>query len=139
MNKGPKLIAVLVVIFIFGIQLFVFESYQSSVFINNNDDDDDNNNKNDDDNNNNNNNKKNDNNVIKFKAKVCEKLLDSETCKKIEEELKSTTKKLNKEEIRAEEITNKYLEPIDPNKNTINNIQQTNKSIQIGNPESMQN
>src|SRR5215204_6452810 len=140
MNKGPKLIAVLVVIFIFGIQLFVFESYQSSVFINNNDDDDDNNNKkNDDNNNNNNNNKKNDDNVIKFKAKVCEKLLDSETCKKIEEELKSTTKKLNKEEIRAEEITNKYLEPIDPNKNTINNIQQTNKSIQIGNPESMQN
>src|SRR5215203_2330666 len=102
MNKGPKLIAVLVVIFIFGIQLFVFESYQSSVFINNNDDDDDNNNKKNDDDNN-----KNDNNVIKFKAKVCEKLLDSETCKKIEEELKSTTKKLNKEEIRAEEITNK--------------------------------
>jgi hypothetical protein len=141
MNKAPKLIAVFVVIFIFGIQLLVFESYQTSVFINNNDDDDNNNNNKNDDNN-----KKedddddnDDDNVMKFKAKVCEKLLDSETCKKIEEELKSTTRKLNKEEIRAEEITNKYLEPIDPNKNTINNLQQTNENTQIGNPEPIQN
>jgi hypothetical protein len=106
MNKGPKLIAVLVVIFMFSIQLLVFDSYQSSVFNNNNnnDDDDDNNNNDDDD----------DNNDGKFEAKVCEKLLDSETCKKIADELKSSTKKLSKEEIQAEGIRSKYLEPSPP-------------------------
>ena len=88
MNKTPKLIAVLVVIFIFGIQLLVFESYQSSLFTNNDEDNND-----DEDNN---------NNDGEFKSKVCEELLDSETCKKIEEELKSKTKKLTKEEIQEE-------------------------------------
>jgi hypothetical protein len=141
MNKEPTLIAVLVVIFIFGIQLLVIESYQTSLFKNNNDDDDNNNN--DDD----------DNNDGKFEAKVCEKLLDSETCKKIEEELKSKTKKLTKEEIQseqktkkltkeeiqAEQIRSRYLEPVDPNQNTINNIEQTNKNTQIGNSEPIQN
>ena len=131
MSKELTLIAVLVVIFIFGIQFLVFESYQSSLFKNDNDNDDDNNN-NDEDNN---------NNDRKFEVKICEKLLDSETCKKIEEELKSKTKKLSKEEIQEElksktkklskeeiqeeQIRSKYLEPVDPNQNTINNI--TNK------------
>ena len=141
MNKEPTLIAVLVVIFIFGIQLLVIESYQTSLFKNNNDDDDNNNN--DDD----------DNNDGKFEAKICKKLLDSETCKKIEEELKSKTKKLTKEEIQAEQKTKKltkeeiqaeqirsrYLEPVDPNQNTINNIEQTNENTQIGNSEPIQN
>ena len=127
MNKEPTLIAVLVVIFIFGIQLLVIESYQTSLFKNNNDDDDNNNN--DDD----------DNNDGKFEAKICEKLLDSETCKKIEEELKSKTKKLTKEEIQAEQIRSRYLEPVDPNQNTINNIEQTNENTQIGNSEPIQN
>ncbi|MDF2770290.1 MAG: hypothetical protein K0S91_3128, partial [Nitrososphaeraceae archaeon] len=105
MNKGPKLIAVLVVIFMFSIQLLVFDSYQSSVFNNNNNnDDDDDNNNNDDD----------DNNDGEFEAKVCEKLLDSETCKKIADELKSSTKKLSKEEIQAEQIRSKYLQPSPP-------------------------
>ena len=142
MNKEPTLIAVLVVIFIFGIQLLVIESYQTSLF-KNNDDDDDNNNDDDDDN----------DNDGKFDAKVCEELLDSETCKKIEEELKSKTKKLTKEEIQAEQKTKKltkeeiqaeqirsrYLEPVDPNQNTINNIEQTNENTQIGNSEPIQN
>ena len=142
MNKEPTLIAVLVVIFIFGIQLLVIESYQTSLF-KNNDDDDDNNNDDDDD----------DDNDGKFDAKVCEELLDSETCKKIEEELKSKTKKLTKEEIQAEQKTKKltkeeiqaeqirsrYLEPVDPNQNTINNIEQTNENTQIGNSEPIQN
>jgi hypothetical protein len=141
MNKEPTLIAVLVVIFIFGIQLLVIESYQTSLFKNNNDDDDNNNN--DDD----------DNNDGKFEAKVCEKLLDSETCKKIEEELKSKTKKLTKEEIQAEQKTKKltkeeiqaeqirsrYLEPVDPNQNTINNLKQTNENTQIGTSDPLQN
>src|SRR5215204_3792978 len=127
MNKEPTLIAVLVVIFIFGIQLLVIESYQTSLFKNNNDDDDNNNN--DDD----------DNNDGKFEAKICEKLLDSETCKKIEEELKSKTKKLTKEEIQAEQIRSRYLEPVDPNQNTINNIEQTNENTQIDNSEPIQN
>src|SRR5215204_2020758 len=141
MNKEPTLIAVLVVIFIFGIQLLVIESYQTSLFKNNNDDYDNNNN--DDD----------DNNDGKFEAKICEKLLDSETCKKIEEELKSKTKKLTKEEIQAEQKTKKltkeeiqaeqirsrYLEPVDPNQNTINNIEQTNENTQIDNSEPIQN
>jgi hypothetical protein len=140
MNKEPTLIAVLVVIFIFGIQLLVIESYQTSLFKNNNADDDNNNN--DDD-----------NNDVEFEAKVCEKLLDSETCKKIEEELKSKTKKLTneeiqaeqktkkltKEEIQAEQIRSRYLEPVDPNQNTVNNIEQTNENTQIGNSELMQN
>jgi hypothetical protein len=140
MNKGPKLIAVLVVIFIFGIQLLVFESYQSSIFTNNDEEDN-----NDDEDNN--------NNDGEFKSKVCEKLLDSETCEKIEEELKSKTKtlskeeiqaeektkKLSKEEIQAEEIRSKYLEPVDPNQNTINKIEQPNGNTQIGNSELMQN
>ena len=90
-----------------------------------------------------------------LKLKICEKLLDSETCKKIEEELKSKTKKLSKEEIQEElksktkklskeeiqeeQIRSKYLEPVDPNQNTINNIEQTNENTQIGNAEPMQN
>ena len=65
--------------------------------------------------------------------KICKKLLDSETCEKIQEELKSKTKKLSKEEIQeeiksktkklskeesqAEAIRSKYLEPVDPNLN----------------------
>ena len=138
MNKGPKLIAVLVVVFIFSIQLLVFESDQSlfpssdknennfftiSVFKGNNDDNDD------DDN----------NGDGKFESQICGKLLDSETCKKIEEEIKSNTKKLTKEEIQAEEIRNKYLEPVEPNQDTINTIEQTNENTQIGNSEQMQN
>ena len=89
MSKELTLIAVLVVIFIFSIQFLVFESYQTSLFKNdnNNDDDDDDNNNNDEDNN---------NNDREFKVKVCEKLLDSETCEKIEEELKSKTEKRTK-------------------------------------------
>ena len=134
MSKELTLIAVLVVIFIFGIQFLVFESYQSSLFKNDNDNDDDNNN-NDEDNN---------NNDREFKVKICEKLLDSETCEKIQEELKSKTKKLSKEEIQEElksktkklskeeiqeeQIRSKYLEPVDPNQNTINNI---NKQMKI--------
>ena len=145
MSKELTLIAVLVVIFIFGIQFLVFESYQSSLFKNDNDNDDDNNN-NDEDNN---------NNDREFKVKICEKLLDSETCEKIQEELKSKTKKLSKEEIQEElksktkklskeeiqeeQIRSKYLEPVDPNQNTINNIEQTNENTQIGNSELMQN
>src|SRR5215204_5073368 len=101
MNKTPKLIAVLVVIFIFGIQLLVFESYQSlfptsdkndnnyliisSIKENKNNDDDD------------------DDDDDESESVICSKLLDSETCKKIEEEIKSQTKKLTKEEIQAEE------------------------------------
>ncbi|MGE5633744.1 MAG: hypothetical protein ACM3VV_00795, partial [Deltaproteobacteria bacterium] len=133
MNKGPKLIAVLVVIFIFGIQLLVFESYQSLFPTSD----------------------KNDNNYLTFSAKkekndnnddnndddvskICNKLLDSETCKKIEEEIKSKTKKLTKE-TQEEAITSKYLEPADSNQNTINNIEQTTESEQIGNSEPKQN
>jgi hypothetical protein len=77
MNKGPKLIAVLVVIFIFGIQLLVFESYQSLFPTSDKNDNNyliisstkENNDNNDDG---------------EFESKICNKLLDSETCKKIE-------------------------------------------------------
>src|SRR5215211_8590079 len=128
MNKGPKLIAVLVVIFIFGIHLLVFESYQSlfSTF-----DKNENNylaistiKENDEDNNDEDNNDEDNNDDGGFDAKLCNKLYDTEICKKIEEEIKSkeiqskeiksSNKKLTKEEIQAEEITNKYLEPVNP-------------------------
>ena len=101
MNKESKFIAVLVVIFIFSIQLLVFESYQSK---NNNDDDDDNNNDN-----------------VKFDFNTCKKLLDAETCKQIEDNeiiFNTNTNQLSKEEMQAEEITRKYLEPVDPNQDT---------------------
>ena len=101
MNKESKFIAVLVVIFIFSIQLLVFESYQSK---NNNDDDDDNNNDN-----------------VKFDFNTCKKLLDAETCKQIEDNeiiFNTNTNQLSEEEMQAEEITRKYLEPADPNQDT---------------------
>ena len=124
MNKGPKLIAVLVVIFMFSIQLLVFDSYQSSVFNNNNNnDDDDDNNNNDDD----------DNNDGEFEAKVCEKLLDSETCKKIADELKSSTKKLSKEEIQAEQIRSKYLQPSPPPTTSPNTTNSSGISLSLAN------
>ena len=110
MNKTPKLIAVLVVIFIFGIQLLVFESYQSLFPTSDKNDNNylfissikENNNNNDDDD-------------EESESVICTKLLDSETCKKIEKEIESKTKKLSKEELQAEEITSKYLEPVEPN------------------------
>ena len=151
MNKEPKFIAVLVIVFIFGIQLLVVESYQSlfhtSETNENNyftistieEDDDDNN----DDGNDNNAN-------LGFNSEICKKLFDDEeTCKKMEEEIKSQSEKsqsekpksekLSKEDIQAQEIVNKYLEPVEPSQDQINTMEQTNENTQIDNFGSVPN
>ena len=158
MNKEPKFIAVLVIVFIFGIQLLVIESYQSlfqtSEANKNNyftistiEEDDDDNNDGGDDNNDggdDNNDGGDDNNEnLEFDSEICIKLLDSETCKKMEEEIKSksekspseksTSEKLSKEDIQAEEIVNKYLEPVQPSQDQINTMEQTNENTQTDN------
>ena len=129
MNKESKFIAVLVVIFIFSIQLLVFESYQS--LFSSSDKNENNyftistkedNDKDDDEDDNNDN--------VGFDFETCKKILDSETCKKIgDSEIILSTNQLTKEEIQAEEITRKYLEPADPNQKTIDILGQMQNKI----------
>jgi hypothetical protein len=53
--------------------------------------------------------------------KICNKLFVSETCEKIKEEKPVAKKEFTEEEMKAEAILNKYLEPVDSDKKSINN------------------
>jgi hypothetical protein len=64
-----------------------------------------------------------------LEAKICNKLFDSETCEKIEVDTPVEDKELTEEEIKAEAIINRYLEPVEsetiPIDNTIDNEVET--------------
>jgi hypothetical protein len=53
--------------------------------------------------------------------KICNKLFVSETCEKIKEDKPVAKKELTKEEMKAEAILNKYLEPVESENKAINN------------------
>jgi hypothetical protein len=53
--------------------------------------------------------------------KICNKLFVSETCEKIKEDKPVAKKELTKEEMKAEAILNKYLEPVESKNKAINN------------------
>lgn len=57
----------------------------------------------------------------KTEAKICSKLFDSETCEKMQEDKPIEKKELTEEEIKAEAIVNRYLEPIDSEKKSSDN------------------
>ena len=52
---------------------------------------------------------------------ICNKYFVSETCEKIKEKKPVAKKELNEEEIKAEAILNKYLEPVESENKSINN------------------
>jgi hypothetical protein len=67
--------------------------------------------------------------------KICNKLFVSETCEKIKEKKPVAKKELTEEEMKAEAILNKYLEPVDSDKKSINNS--INGAPEIGSSSSM--
>lgn len=67
--------------------------------------------------------------------KICNKLFVSETCEKIKEEKPVAKKEFTEEEMKAEAILNKYLEPVDSDKKSINNS--INGPPEIGSSSSM--
>ena len=56
-----------------------------------------------------------------LEAKICNKLFDSETCEKIEVDTPVEDKELTEEEIKAEAIINRYLEPVESETKQIDN------------------
>ena len=150
MLNGRILVAVMMISFLIGIQLLILDSYQTlfptynknenhyfTISADENDDDEDEDAKDDD-------NKDEDAKDEDLASKICSKLLDSETCKKVVEEITkkdiiTKPKKLTEEEIKAEAIKNKYLEPATPTQDNINNLEQTNENIQTGKSEVLQN
>ncbi len=74
----------------------------------------------------------------KTEAKICSKLFDSETCEKIQKDKPIEKKELTEEETKAEAILNRYLEPIESEKqSTIDNS--LNSETEIGSNNSDNN
>lgn len=67
--------------------------------------------------------------------KICNKLFVSEICEKIKEEKPVAKKEFNEEEMKAEAILNKYLEPVDSDNKSINNS--INGAPEIGSSSNM--
>ena len=55
------------------------------------------------------------------KQKICNKLFESETCEKMKEDKPVEKKELTEEEIKAEALVNRYLEPIETEQKSIDN------------------
>jgi hypothetical protein len=53
--------------------------------------------------------------------KICNKLLQSETCEKMKKDEPTEKEELTEEEIKAEAIINRYLEPVESEKKSIDN------------------
>ena len=67
--------------------------------------------------------------------KICNKYFVSETCEKIKENKPVEKKELNEEEMKAEAILNKYLEPVESENKSINNS--INGAAEIGSSSSI--